>query len=382
MGQPGGAENAEKNSMAILWIIGSIFAIGYIIWSFYGEALQRFFLFVRTWEVRLINLFVSGERIENLEARILELTPDTLTLAMANAISELVGEYLRWPVAILLAVMAWLVFRGHMTMRFVRVHNMQTLLAQEKFNWPAVSLVEKLNLTDMDINTGPWAMAQTPLQFAKKHKLLKVEQVPEGKGAWRSQSQYKATVDREKAHRVFALQLGPLFNPNQILKMPKHAQALFAIFAARSAHDTEGSRALLDRLSISAGRGNMDYSGVMKLLTKHIKAKPVERCMQRHAYITTLLASMLELGRTDGVLAAAEFLWLKPIDRRLWYMLNSVGRQVVFSEIAGAYAHWLAEKELQRPLSVPLIAEATRALEDGIAKVVYVPEEDEVIKAG
>ncbi len=51
-------------------------------------------------------------------------------------------------------------------------------------------------------------------------------------------------------------------------------------------------------------------------------------------------------GTRDGVQASADFLWLKPIDRRLWYMLNTVGRQTPFAEVAGPYAHWLAEREM------------------------------------
>ena len=57
-----------------------------------------------------------------------------------------------------------------------------------------------------------------------------------------------------------------------------------------------------------------------------------------------LIASLLEMARIDGVLASAEFLWLKPVDRRMWYMLNCVGRQTAVAEIAGLFAHWQAEK--------------------------------------
>jgi len=88
------------------------------------------------------------------------------------------------------------------------------------------------------------------------------------------------------------------------------------------------------------------------------------------------MATLLELARTDGVLATAEFLWLKPIDRPLWYMLNSVGRQTAFPEIAGVFAHWVAEKRLDRPLKVPMVEEAVKALEMAMKEIKYEPDEE------
>ena len=92
----------------------------------------------------------------------------------------------------------------------------------------------------------------------------------------------------------------------------------------------------------------------------------------------TVMASMLEAAREDGVQASADFLWLKPLDRRLWYTLNTVGRQTPFIEVAGIFAHWVAEKEAGRKLFVPMVEEATNALELALKEVVYKP--DEVMK--
>ena len=87
------------------------------------------------------------------------------------------------------------------------------------------------------------------------------------------------------------------------------------------------------------------------------------------------MASMLEEARQDGVQASADFLWLKPLDRRLWYTLNTVGRQTPFIEVAGIFAHWIAEKEAQRRLRVPMVEEATNAVELALKDVVYRPDE-------
>jgi intracellular multiplication protein IcmP len=87
------------------------------------------------------------------------------------------------------------------------------------------------------------------------------------------------------------------------------------------------------------------------------------------------MASMMEYARNDGVLASAEFIWLKPLDRKLWFMLNCVGRQTPFCEVAGPVAHFKIEKRLRRPLKVPMIDEAVNALEAALAEIIYQPED-------
>ena len=58
-------------------------------------------------------------------------------------------------------------------------------------------------------------------------------------------------------------------------------------------------------------------------------------------------------------------------------MLNSVGRQVPFPEVAGPFAHWIAERLVAHKLNVPMVEEAVKALEVAIKDIVYVPDDNE-----
>ena len=114
------------------------------------------------------------------------------------------------------------------------------------------------------------------------------------------------------------------------------------------------------------------------MLKKHrIRLNMVQKVIQSHAYVLTTMASMLEAAREDGVQASADFLWLKPLDRRMWYMLNTVGRQTPFAEVAGPFSHWTAEKEMGRKLLVPMVEEATNALDIALKEIIYRPDEKE-----
>lgn len=281
-------------------------------------------------------------------------------------INQQVGKLFRFPAMLILGLMAVFIFFRHTGNRFQREYSMNDLKKQESQNWPQITPVLSLDLLKEDLDEGPWAMAKTPLDFCKEHDMLVIGEGEDNKLVWK--------LKAEPAYRIFALQLGaPWRGPK---KLPIHLQALLVIFLGRALRQREVANRFLKQIASSAGHGKLDFTGVEEQLEKYQDAKPLKWLEQRHAYVGTLIASLLEMARIDGVLASAEFLWLKPVDRRMWYMLNSVGRQTAVVEVAGLFAHWHAEKKLKRPLKNPVVKEAVNGLDDEVQKVLYIPESE------
>jgi intracellular multiplication protein IcmP len=99
---------------------------------------------------------------------------------------------------------------------------------------------------------------------------------------------------------------------------------------------------------------------------------PAAAVTARHGYAHTALMGLLNEARLKaGVLAPAQFVWLKLVDRRLWYALHSLGFETEgFGrylhpnpriEAAGARDHWAAERVAGRPLLKPEIDRALNA---------------------
>ncbi len=377
MAQGGGGQGEDKDTYGLLWGLAAITVIGFIVWHFYDKQIIQGFIMLKKYEAMAILFFIDNEGLRTIinGLGIAHTDPASLTLDIAGKYSEYIGNYLKYPVTFLLLVMVIIMFKGHATMRFTKAYNMDTLAQQEKENYPQISPIANLNLIEEDIDKGPWAMSMNPMQFARAEKLLKVELTSDHKAAWKSEGVAKATVIRELAFQSFANQLGPLWTG--VDNLPPHTKAIFAAFCARVEHDTDACRAYLGKLSKSAAKGQVDYSDTEEYLKKYAKAKAVVKCTQKHAYVLTTMAEMLLLARVDGVLPSADFLWLKPLDRRLWYVLNCVGRQVSVPEVSGVFAHFYAEKEMGRPLTVPMVDEAVNALEKALAMMVYIPDENE-----
>lgn len=379
-----GQQGDDKNALQVLWIIFGIFMIAAFIWWQFGDQLKQLFIFVKKWELKALALFSETFRLNQIYDEVASalklaerLTPYNIGTIPAQELTEVTGKYLRFPLSVFVLVACYFFYSKNVKVRYKKRYSMKTLLQQEKVMWPQVEVVSKVDLIAQDLDKGPWAMAKTPMQFCKMHKLLHVK--PEGFG---NEIRFIAKVDKQKAEKCFSAQLGrPWRGPDH---MAPHRKALLAIFIGRGCRDTKASTAIVERLNRSIGSGRpADYKGVDDLLRKHFNTRDVQEISGSHAYETTLITSMLLFARQDGVLATSDFLWLKPLDRRFWYTLNNVGRQTPVVEVAGVHAHWLAEKSLGISLSVPCVKEAVKGLEIAISEMIYIPtpeEKDELLQ--
>jgi len=372
MAAPQQQQPQGDNSLAPLWIAIFFFLLFGLIWYLFQQQIVSFILKMKYAEAMFIALFT--EKVIPIGNTAYAMSSVPVPFKDLAYIVKLIGEYLRYPVAIILLIMAGVVFYGHPTMRFKRTHTMRTLLEQERFNWPQIMPVSKVDLVKIHIEQGPWAMALTPMQFAKRYKLLYEERENAELTKIGAQRE-KVTVGllRAEAHQVFAMQLGQYWHGTE--KLPIHVKALFGVFAARGNRDQDAAKAMLDQLGRSSVTGQLDFSGAEELVKKYKDTPLVSRVIQKHAFVMTVMASMLQLAREDGVVASADFLWLKLVDRPLWYTLNAIGRQTPPSEVGGIIAHWLAEKKLGRRISVPMVEEAVKALDLALKDVIYVPDE-------
>lgn len=369
MRQQQGGGGGGDNSLDFLWTMVFVIAILLAIWYFGKSHILHAVITIRYYELLVLNaaahLFHLTDLSKNTQAWLQYFHSGQVgyTVEVASRISEFTGSALRFvvcPVLVLLAVRAYM---GNVASKFNTAYQMTTLRAAELKDWPHVEVVAKLNLTEVQLDEMPWAMAMTPMQFAKKHELVE-EYTKENEPAVR--------LLRGKAYQAFVKQLGPLWTT--IDQQPLYIQALFAVFAAKAYRDSKVANALLRAIAASSGGKQLRFPGARALLRKHYNKELIGRVLGAHAYTSTVMAGMLNLARTDGVVACAEFLWLKKVDRRLWYTLNDVGRQTATPEVAGIFAHFQTESRLRAALRAPYVDTAVDALEVALDDIKYDPE--------
>ena len=328
------------------YLFGKQLSIAYLWWK-HGELWMLEwtgipFIFHDLWTAKIVPILPIFDK-----------APANLKIADLRAAGSAIGYFSRWYFAIGLGLFAWRVLQKNPLSKFRRIFNMRTLAASEQSLWPGIAPVVKLNLIEESIDKGAWAMSRRPLDFSRYYKLL-----DEGN-----------KLNRDRSEKLFAAQLGKLWEGTE--KLPPYIRALFAIFAAQACGDLKEAKKGLDILSRTMALGKPDYSFVPSLLKKYQKESLVQDVISRHAYVYTVMASMLESARGYGVLSTAQMIWLRPLNRPMFYTLNGVGRRVAFCEVAGIYAHWIAEKVAEHAIERPYVIKAVDGLERGLMDVKF-----------
>ncbi len=297
------------------------------------------------------------------------------------------------------------VCRRTMTMRRLLQENMPFApCIAPALNWPGGILKEPLD-------KGPWMAARQPVQLAAMHGLLLTpynppEVVPEGEllgddhlprcdSPWLGRYSKGLVLDREKTLALYASQIATPWRGYEAL--PPYLKKLAGAWALFAADEKDMAQRLLDEMSLSfrapsparkggfgrkfpffrpgtRGHGycidsHMDKE-TEKAVQKAFADKNISQAISRHGWWQDMaLLALYEQARKRGILATAEFIWLKPVNRQLFYLCNNMGRRTAWPETAGAWAHYTAEKTLADldPLAdgirEPHVIEAVNALE-------------------
>ena len=155
-------------------------------------------------------------------------------------------------------------------------------------------------------------------------------------------------------------------------------RALAAAFLAYAGGNKKGCVALLDSVSLSYAENNEqascpvleDDSFVGKLEKQWECHSSIlnEKCLSIHvAYELPWFMALLYRARQKGVLASSQFLWLRPLDRPLWYALNQCGGRAAWAEGFAPWAHYQAEEKAGKALSDPHVRPAVASLRQALA---------------
>lgn len=369
----GGGQQEGGNGNDPMFIMAFFIGVICLLWftrEYYFPLIFKF----KYYELLFANYFVSVDPKLIVAVINAQYNPNALDQNQFFDLLNMVGDYFKYPVAMLSIIFAAIIYVKSPSNKFNKSFSMTTFRAQEKVNYPQIIAASKLDLINTSIFEGPWASALTPMSFAKKNDLLEIIVNPKPNRIL-GEAEKIAKLREPRARQIFAAQLGYLWNGAD--QLPIHTKALYAVFAAAANQDRQPAIALLRQFNSALEYSNTpDYKGVEELLAKHKNSKLMKKVEQRHAYVMTILAATLELARSNGVLPCADFLWLKTVDRPLWYMLNNVGRRSAFPECAGAIAHWRIESRMQKKIVSPMIEEAVKALKLALTEIIYEDEND------
>lgn len=356
----GGGNASEDETVGGALILGIFVVAAWVIWYFYQDVIMDGIRWMRVWELRFLGLFV-----ENYSAWADDLAAiprANLDMGLIMQASDLVMRYLKWPIfGALLFAAGWAAFFSKPA-RFKTVHSMQTLITAQAKAWPYISPLIKFHPAE----TSSRSMGDMiPAALAPMAEAL----TPEEWIAHNGITIHDGEIDMETAAAAFARQLGRRWRGFE--KLPFFAQGLAAAFCLLGNQQRKQSEDILQMLA-----QNYDIGQGLKItfkLEKAVKAtfanrkvmEEAEKLARGHAFEITVLLRLLHWARKEGgVLAPAEFVWLKAERRSMWYPLNNLGRQTFHSEASGVMSHFITEMNVGRPLIRPQVDIALAALKE------------------
>jgi intracellular multiplication protein IcmP len=349
-----------------------------VLWFGAHDAVARGFVLLlwgEAWVVKLVlTPLTSPDTLAELKAwrKVLILAydqPAAITLTKLGEFLAYGGLWIRWPAAGLCLVLGVWPLLGDRTLRLTRRFTFERLIRENAKVWPRMRPVaEASHLLEEGPDQGDRAWAKTPLSFALEHGCLRNRL---GTTLRETTAEEPMVFHADSARGAFEAQLGPLWQGFE--QLGYHEQVLFAAITGRLIQRKQEADALLDRVASTFrthkdGTYSFDAGDLeIELAQAALDHAEVKKVIRDHAHVRNVLAVLLERARqTAGVLACSDFIWLKPVDRALWYALNQVGRRVAWPEASGLRAQLRFEIRAKRALKEPHVEYAVVGLKDAL----------------
>ena len=381
-----GRDNRDDHLFLWCAFLILVFVVLPALYIAHADSVNRPLLALAKAQIQVFTLFF--DEAQTAWTRIAEADPASLSWETMQKVLHYTGSWIRWPFALLLVLFGVAAtFMGRVG-GLVRRFNMESLLRNNAESFPCLRPVVgrgKYLLSPESYDSGPWKIARTPAQFALENELLLNEQgkpfspeqaLKNGLPSTELSAWGNARLDEKKALAVLTEQLGKPFEGYEGLSPCRRTLAV--AFLAYANGDKKGCVSMLDMVSSSYNEidGNVDCpvltdtafeKRLKKAWARHKDVLSVKNMASHAAYELPWFMALLYRARQKGVLASSQFLWLRPMDRPLWYALNQCGGRAAWVEGFAAWAHYTAEEQEGKALTEPHVAPAVASLKEALS---------------
>jgi intracellular multiplication protein IcmP len=364
--RPSWASQDDYAGFNFIVILVGLGVFSYLLWMYYHAQVSAFVMSLMHYEIQFIDHFSDRYRLADQEMA--QSAPGDVTLKDLYGITQAVGMFFRIPGTVLIVVLAGVCAVHAAPSRFKRHFDLDGLIEEQAGGFPVISVFTKRHLKLV----APQPEKVLPADYA----LTPAEWIA------RFVSDQFGRFNEQRARAALAAQLGDHWTGP--MDAAPAARLLFTVLALHLAERRDDALLLLG--DASAGVADARHDGengpdsalslpedlieqVDRFLEKEMHSNEktaATKIAERHAYTTTALMALLTASRIKaGVMAPAQFVWLKLVDRNLWYALHSLGYEIEGIgryihpnpriEALGARDHWAAERIAGRAILKPFL---------------------------
>lgn len=347
----------------VVFIIGGI---AFVIWTVFRFQLLEALRWIRLTEMQLGlwtqgDIRIEGYRLSQWMQAVKTINVKDWSNVQIRDTTVVAIAPIRWGFVLAIAAMALAVMFKGPTTKYRRRMGLEGLMREQAKSFPTITPFVDFDPRDLPFRApGSPVPAQLPL-FAEALS-------PEEWLAYHEVTYIGGHIDGNRAWQALGLQLGRRWEGP--LKLQPYAQGLYAAFALKAVRKRKDCDALLAELALSwtAAKGfrmkSRTRAKIRKIITDPKIGGAMESFANLHAYENTAMLRCLMRARAEGgVLAPSEFVWLRGVDRHLWYPLNNLGRKSYMAEAAGAMVHFTNELIAAQKIPTPRFDEVIRGLD-------------------
>ena len=346
---------------SLILILVGLCILGWASWHVWHAQISRIALLAAHYEMEAIG--VVTDRFRPADIAVQRAHPDRVQFGQLVRLYRNIGQEFVYPAMALVLALAGLCFLRAGNARFTRTFDLEKLMAEQAIHSRSTAAFVSRGFKLSKLRAGEPRPADAALHADE----------------WvaRYATSEKSGFDEAAARREFMRQLGGRWTGPAAASEP--VRCMLAVFALQGVQRRDEAAALLGLLSEGLPRAKVDAGAGPEeplafdpktvavadrvLATVEVTAWAFD-VMEKHHFTTPGLMSVLNQARLrSGVLAPAQFAFLKLVDRRLWYALHALGFESdaliahphpsMRVEAIGAGAHWAAERAVGVPIPTP-----------------------------
>ncbi len=369
--------NADLRSIGIYLTAAAMLI--FIIWFIFNEQIKSGIRWLRIGEMQAVSYFLNdrdaqyilGERADLLQIQryLSTLNKSQRKVAYEQQFghqfiyepSAVVARYTAIPTIIFLSVIGLYILFIGTKKTFNRKFNLETLLIEQSKAFPVVAPMMKFNPVKANARRLGGGVPTVMPMMAEALS-------PQEWIAFHAVSIVDARINRNEAKKAFQKQL--IGRWRGASHLPIHLKVLFVAFSMKVAGmRTEADEFLGEAAKCWDPKKGLCLTAKLRRDTSKALKDPkigrvTDKVAAQHAFIAPAMLRILHMAREQGgVLAPATFLWLRAVDRTMWYPLNNLGRGSFHVEALAAMAHYKAERAANRSIPTPQVDTAVDGLQ-------------------
>lgn len=360
--------NQDSGIMIILFVVFLIFLIIPAIYAANKELANNIILSMSSFNLSIFANF-SDQAYEELQ-KIKAMDAVSLTFDDVYTILKYTGTWTRYPAMLLLVIMGlvsmFLSRKGGLRRKF----SMESLLQHNAQSFPCVTPVVgkgKYLLSQESFDTGLWKVARTPVQFCVENELLEYpdESIIPWEDAFKNglaSAELPAfgysALNKNKCFAVLYTQVAA--GRRDFDELPPVRKVLASVFLAFGNDKRKEAVALLDTCSRTYFEKDdkadcqcfydSDFMNSVEELYKKYENTPSRLISNHKTFELPWFMGLLYFARKKGLLAPSQFLFVRPVDRELFYTLHQCGGRAAWAEAIAPWTHYQAEEKAQKTL--------------------------------